>query len=51
MIIARLKLTNWRNFTEIDVPLRSRCFHHWAQCVGQVQLTRRRSLSARRSHA
>ena len=26
MIIARLKLTNWRNFTEIDVPLRNRAF-------------------------
>ena len=26
MIISRLKLTNWRNFTEVDVPLRDRVF-------------------------
>ena len=26
MIISRLKLTNWRNFSEIDVPLRNRAF-------------------------
>ena len=26
MIIARLKLTNWRNFTDVDVPLRDRAF-------------------------
>ncbi len=26
MIITRLKLTNWRNFTEIDVPLLDRAF-------------------------
>lgn len=26
MIITRLKLTNWRNFTEVDVPLRDRAF-------------------------
>ena len=26
MIIKRLKLTNWRNFTEVDVPLRDRVF-------------------------
>ena len=26
MIICRLKLANWRNFTEVDVPLRDRAF-------------------------
>lgn len=26
MIIARLKLTNWRNFTDVDVPLLDRAF-------------------------
>ena len=26
MIITRLRLTNWRNFTEVDVPLRDRAF-------------------------
>ena len=26
MIITRLKLSNWRNFTEVDVPLRDRAF-------------------------
>ena len=26
MIIARLKLTNWRNFTDVDVPLQDRAF-------------------------
>ena len=26
MIITRLKLTNWRNFAEVDVPLRDRAF-------------------------
>lgn len=26
MIITRLKLTNWRNFTEVDVPLLDRAF-------------------------
>ncbi|MYC37563.1 MAG: AAA family ATPase [Chloroflexi bacterium] len=26
MIITRLKLTNWRNFTEVDVPLQDRAF-------------------------
>ncbi len=26
MIITRLKLTNWRNFTDVDVPLRDRAF-------------------------
>lgn len=26
MIISRLKLANWRNFTEVDVPLRDRAF-------------------------
>ena len=26
MIIAHLKLTNWRNFTDVDVPLRDRAF-------------------------
>ena len=26
MIITRLKLENWRNFTEVDVPLRDRAF-------------------------
>ena len=26
MIIARLKLTNWRNFTDVDVPLLDRVF-------------------------
>ena len=26
MIISRLKLTNWRNFTEVDVPLTERVF-------------------------
>ena len=26
MIITRLKLANWRNFTEVDVPLRDRAF-------------------------
>ena len=26
MIITRLKLENWRNFTEVDIPLRDRAF-------------------------
>lgn len=26
MIITRLKLTNWRNFAEVDIPLRDRAF-------------------------
>ena len=26
MIISRLKLENWRNFTEVDIPLRDRAF-------------------------
>ena len=26
MIITRLKLTNWRNFTDVDVPLQDRAF-------------------------
>ena len=26
MIITRLKLTNWRNFTDVDVPMRDRAF-------------------------
>ena len=26
MIISRLKLANWRNFTEVDVPMRDRAF-------------------------
>ena len=26
MIITRLKLTNWRNFTDVDVPLLDRAF-------------------------
>lgn len=26
MIITRLKLANWRNFTEVDIPLRDRAF-------------------------
>ena len=26
MIISRLKLANWRNFTEVDIPLRDRAF-------------------------
>lgn len=26
VIITRLKLTNWRNFTDVDVPLRDRAF-------------------------
>ena len=26
MIITRLKLENWRNFTEVDIPLRERAF-------------------------
>ena len=26
MIITRLKLTNWRNFTEVDAPLLDRAF-------------------------
>jgi len=26
MMIARLKLQNWRNFREVDVPLRERQF-------------------------
>ena len=26
MIITRLKLTNWRNFTDVDIPMRDRAF-------------------------
>ena len=26
MIITRLKLENWRNFTDVDIPLRDRAF-------------------------
>ena len=53
MIISRLKLTNWRNFTEVDVPLRDRVFIIGPNASGKSNLldARRYPLSPRHSQA
>lgn len=35
MIVTRLKLKNWRNFREADVPLRERTYLLGANALGK----------------